>query len=187
MLSGASAAGFAGSRPLAVASIPLGCLQLQQQQQQLQQSQDTAQAILTAHRSAVDSVVHALQQHHQQQQPLTVVATGGTVTTLAALHLGLKEYDSHAVHGSELRRSDVAALAQALQQQQAQERPAWVSDARVETLLPGCCALLALLDVLLGGGGGGGVEQRVTVSDCDLLDGVLVAQLEVAAAAREEG
>lgn len=124
-----------------------------------------AQSILDAHTEQLAHIRSAVVDSHR---PVTVVATGGSVTTLAALKLQLQEYSHEAVHTSLLHRSD---LQQLLLADARAQRPSWLTPARAQTLPAGCAGLLALLDWL-------GVQEEVLVSDCDLLDGV-VAEMVV--------
>lgn len=167
-------AGSAGSNPWAVASIPLGCLSISQAACQSDSNVEptadllqAAKSILDAHKADVERLraeVQALQQ--QQDEALTVIATGGTVTTLSALQLGLKEYVHTAVHMSVLQRSDIEGLMMQLcAAETPQMWPAWLTPARAASLAPGCAGLLVLMEYL-------SVEHFV-VSDCDLLDGVV--------------
>lgn len=171
------------------ASIPLGCLSIAQgssthagsddlapsataqPQQQPQHLLQQAQSIYEAHKAALAPITSKVQRHLQQHQSqIEVVATGGTVTTLAALHLQLPEYLHEAVHFTRLRRHDIE---QALQRwcgvSDCAGWPRWLTAARAATLAPGCAGLLSVMDGL-------GFEEMV-VSDCDLLDGV-VADLQ---------
>jgi exopolyphosphatase/guanosine-5'-triphosphate,3'-diphosphate pyrophosphatase len=157
-----------------VASIPVGCLGVLAAEacggagpwQALQQA---ASAAFATHQQQVDAVMAAAARIQQQEEvnALRVVVTGGTVTTLAALHLRLQQYDHDAVHMCDLQRSSVQELAQALLAGAPHTQPPWLSAKRADSLLPGCATLLALLDAL-----GRGVEA-VLVSDSDLLDGLM--------------
>ncbi|KAF6251503.1 Ppx/GppA phosphatase family-domain-containing protein [Scenedesmus sp. NREL 46B-D3] len=98
------------------------------------------------------------------------VGTGGTITTLAALQLQLPAYEHARVHMSSLSMADVEGLLQQLildegRQRLLQQYP-WLTAARAATLVPGCAGLLAAMRHL--------VVQTLLVSDCDLLDGVML-------------
>ncbi|GLC34435.1 hypothetical protein PLESTB_000729100 [Pleodorina starrii] len=105
---------------------------------------------------------------------VVVVFTGGTVTTLAALHQRLPYYDRARVHGSLLTSYDISAM---MAQLAAPEGSAaalasydWLTEARCRTLAAGCAGLLGVMAAL-------GVDQ-VMVSDADLLDGLLADTLD---------
>lgn len=75
--------------------------------------------------------------------PRTVVGVAGTVTTLAAMQLGLERYDSARVHGSTLSRVDLGRWADRLLAADAAQRRqlAAVSPERAEWLLAGAVVL----------------------------------------------
>lgn len=75
--------------------------------------------------------------------PRTVIGTAGTVTTLAAMALGLEVYDSAAVHGSKLTRTDLARFVDQLLPATPAERKriAAVSPERADFLLAGATIL----------------------------------------------
>lgn len=202
------AAGAADGVPVATASIPLGCLSIQQALLSSTAATVVAAAeasdpasgssvaaaaplmqaagsILDAHAAQLEQVLAVVRgtqaqgggagEGAEQQAPsVTVIATGGTATTLAALQLCLPEYTHAAVHMSVLRKQQIEGLMQQCclltpDQQQQQQRgsgwPVWLTAARAATLPAGCAGLLVLLARL-------GVDE-VLVSDSDLLDGVL--------------
>ncbi|GLI67224.1 hypothetical protein VaNZ11_011161 [Volvox africanus] len=125
--------------------------------------------------AAPSSLVYLLQNCSTEETSMAdVIFTGGTVTTLAALHQQLPYYDRSRVHGSVLTFGDIAALMVHLAD--AEERAAalrtygWLTEARCRTLAAGCAGLLGVMAAL-------GLE-RVAVSDADLLDGLLAEILD---------
>lgn len=180
--------GAAGARPIQTASIPLGCLSIQQAQDSTgilagadgpsavagaasQQLLRAAQGILEAHRAQIYSVRAAFSSLQQGQSHVAVVATGGTVTTVAALHLQLDVYEHDAVHMTELRKDNIQEVMQQFlcDETSRSSWPKWLTESRAATLVSGCAGLLVLMDWL-------GVDSFV-VSDCDLLDGA-VAEMQ---------
>ncbi|KAG2442147.1 hypothetical protein HYH02_009635 [Chlamydomonas schloesseri] len=105
--------------------------------------------------------------------PFLPVFTGGTVTTVAALHLRLLAYERTAVHGCRLTSSDVRQVMTKLAAPggaaAAMAAYGWLTPGRAETLAAGCAGLLGVLSAL-------GVDE-VVVSDSDLLDGLLESVL----------
>ncbi|EFJ48452.1 hypothetical protein VOLCADRAFT_90684 [Volvox carteri f. nagariensis] len=102
-----------------------------------------------------------------------VVFTGGTITTLAALHQQLPYYDRARVHGSVLTSNDIVGLMMRLADVEGQnvslQSYDWLTEARCRTLAAGCAGLLGVMEAL-------GVDD-VVVSDADLLDGLLYEML----------
>ena len=99
--------------------------------------------------------------------PELVIGVAGTVTTLAAIQLGLEAYDSVAVHASTLTRDQLGGFVRTLLPMTAEERRAYahIEPGRADFLLAGC---VVLDRVLLAAG----VEQ-LTVSDRGLRFGLL--------------
>jgi exopolyphosphatase/guanosine-5'-triphosphate,3'-diphosphate pyrophosphatase len=100
----------------------------------------------------------------------SLIGVAGTITTVAALVLGLHEYDSAVVHGSVLSRGDVAAMSERLLDSSAAQIVASgpVEPGRADVIGGGSLVLRAVMERW-------GFE-RVLVSERDILDG-LVADL----------
>ncbi len=101
--------------------------------------------------------------------PFLPIFTGGTVTTVAAMHQRLPEYDRAAVHLSVLHVRDIREVMQRLAapggvEAALREFP-WLTTSRAATLVCGCAGLVGVMEAL-------GVES-MAVSDADLLDGLL--------------
>jgi exopolyphosphatase/pppGpp-phosphohydrolase len=187
-------AGIAGTLPQLTASIPLGCLSVRQAlvqatssrvatAQDYQQLQQAAQGILDAHSSQLAHIRSALATQQQQaaqeqeQQGVcpagVVIATGGTVTTLAALQQQLEQYEHNAVHMSVLHKHQIQQLLQQYLYADAHRmdyQPSWLTAVRGAALSPGCAGLLVLMDWL--------GADKVVVSDSDLLDGAVAELLQ---------
>jgi exopolyphosphatase / guanosine-5'-triphosphate,3'-diphosphate pyrophosphatase len=101
-----------------------------------------------------------------------LVGTAGTVTTLAALDLGLVEYDSQSVQGHRLTRTTVERLLQRLGSLPVAARAALpcLEPGRADLMIPGIAIVTATLDTL-------GLETLV-VSDWGLREGLLADVLE---------
>lgn len=82
-----------------------------------------------------------------EPQPRTVIGVAGTVTTLAALDLGLTAYDAEKVHGSTLSASALEAFVPRWQGLDREERVANVpfSPGRADFLLAGAVILTEVL------------------------------------------
>ena len=95
----------------------------------------------------------------------TLVGTAGTITTVAALLLGLRTYDRSQVHGATFPRADVHALADRLLGMTVAEREALaVPPGRSDVIGAGA---LILDRVLLRSS-----ASELRVSDSDILDGI---------------
>lgn len=98
----------------------------------------------------------------------TLTAIGGTATTLAALHLGLHEYDSRLVTGATISAETMQALADELSQKSVEEIAALpcMPKGRADVLSGGAVLLATLMQQL-------GVTS-LTVSDRDNLEGYAI-------------
>ena len=101
-----------------------------------------------------------------------LVGTAGTVTTLAALDLGLAEYDPRRVQGHPLTRAAVERLLARLGSLPVTARAALpcLEPGRADLMIPGIAIVTATLDAL-------GLETLV-VSDWGLREGLLADVLE---------
>lgn len=104
---------------------------------------------------------------------LRLVGTAGTVTTLAAMQLGLDRYDSHRVHGSVLTRQSVSQLWDRLGAQSIAERLAAypsLEPGRADLVVAGSAiVLIAMLNL--------GVD-RMLVSESGLREGIILTHLD---------
>lgn len=98
-----------------------------------------------------------------------LVGVAGTVTTLAALHLGLEEYDGEAVHATRLPGAAVHDLVERLAGMTTDQRSRLgpLAPGRQDIILGGALILLAVLDRY-------GFPE-VIASEADLLDGLVAA------------
>jgi exopolyphosphatase/guanosine-5'-triphosphate,3'-diphosphate pyrophosphatase len=97
----------------------------------------------------------------------TLVGSAGTVTTLAALDLGLEVYDASRVHGHRLTRVAVQRLSDRLAALGLAERAALpcLEPARADLIVPGSAICLAVLDRL--------AFDSFVVSDRGLREGIV--------------
>jgi exopolyphosphatase / guanosine-5'-triphosphate,3'-diphosphate pyrophosphatase len=94
------------------------------------------------------------------------VGVGGTMTTFAAVEIGLAAYDRDAVHGFALTRAAAEDVYRVLVSEPLADRvhnPGLPRD-RAEVIVGGACALVAMMRRLR--------IDRFVISDADLLDGV---------------
>lgn len=100
------------------------------------------------------------------------VGVAGTVTSLAAINLGLKHYDPKLVHGSELTRDDVAGLYHRLARMSLPEREALpaLPPGRADVIVAGCAILSRVMARWS--------FPAVRVSEKDILDGLALELVE---------
>jgi exopolyphosphatase/guanosine-5'-triphosphate,3'-diphosphate pyrophosphatase len=102
-----------------------------------------------------------------------VVGMGGAVTNLTAVKQELAEYDSEAVQGAVLERSEVERQIELYRERTADERRAiaGLQPKRAEVILAGACIVATVLD-LLG-------QDSLTVSARGLRHGLLAERFGV--------
>ncbi len=100
----------------------------------------------------------------------TVVGLAGTITTVAAVELGLAEWDRDAIHHFRLERDAIEDVFRTLATESLADRKhnPGLEEARADVIVAGVCILVALVRWL-------GVDE-ILVSESDILDG-LVASL----------
>ncbi|MGI8760350.1 MAG: exopolyphosphatase [Jatrophihabitantaceae bacterium] len=101
----------------------------------------------------------------------TLVGVSGTVTTLAAIVLGLEHYDAAAIHGSVLSAEQIGEVTDRLLRMTHSERAALpvMHPGRVDVIGGGALVLRTLVEVIGTG--------EVVVSEHDILDGIVLSLL----------
>jgi exopolyphosphatase/guanosine-5'-triphosphate,3'-diphosphate pyrophosphatase len=125
------------------------------------------------HGEDVDASVEAARELLPALAPEDAIGVAATITTLAALDLGLDEYDRARVHGHVLTRHGARTQVERLAALPLEERrrvPALDSE-RAPVIVAGSAILLAILDAY-------GLES-IRVSERDLLDGAALAAAEL--------
>jgi exopolyphosphatase/guanosine-5'-triphosphate,3'-diphosphate pyrophosphatase len=116
---------------------------------------------------------HAILEERARIKAQHAIGVAGTVTTLAALDLGLEHYDRERVHRHRLTtaaaRTQLAHLA-ALPLQQRRALPA-VEPERAPVIVAGAVILVSILDHF-------GLDE-IEVSERDILDGIALAAAEL--------
>jgi exopolyphosphatase/guanosine-5'-triphosphate,3'-diphosphate pyrophosphatase len=96
-----------------------------------------------------------------------LAGTAGAVTTLAAMHLQLREYDPHKINNLNLTRTQVAALADLMARLPEADRAglAGIEPAKAGVMVAGALIVLTILAVCR--------QDSLVVIDAGLLEGVL--------------
>jgi exopolyphosphatase/guanosine-5'-triphosphate,3'-diphosphate pyrophosphatase len=157
--------------PIASVSRQLGCVRLTERC--LASDPPTCDELAAAKATAggeLDAAVAALGLAGAHRE-LSVVGVAGTVTTLAALELGLATYDAGRIHGTRLSAEAVAALVERLAAMTSAQRARLgpVAPGREDVLVAGAVVLAAALDRL--------GASEVLVSEADVLDGLALSLL----------
>jgi exopolyphosphatase/guanosine-5'-triphosphate,3'-diphosphate pyrophosphatase len=119
-------------------------------------------AVVAEVRSALDEATGDV----PVQDADALVGVAGTITTIAAMVLGLDEYDSAAVHGTHLAAEQIADVARRLAHMTHGERAAVrvIHPGRVDVITAGAIILRTVVERA-------GVSE-VVVSEHDILDGI---------------
>jgi exopolyphosphatase/guanosine-5'-triphosphate,3'-diphosphate pyrophosphatase len=114
----------------------------------------------------VDNALVLVRQAVPVEQARTAIGLAGSVTTVAALALGLPAYDSDRIHLSRIPAADVRAVTDRLLTMTREERAALpvMHPGRVDVIAAGALVLATLVDRL--------DLPEVLVSEADILDGI---------------
>lgn len=121
-------------------------------------------AIAAALRPALEDV--------RRSRPETLVGVGGTVTTLAAVDQSLAVYDPERVHGyclSSGRVKDILERLKGMGLEERKEVPG-LQPERADIIVAGIAIVGAVLDGL--------AVERILVSECDILHGLVLEEVE---------
>jgi exopolyphosphatase/guanosine-5'-triphosphate,3'-diphosphate pyrophosphatase len=102
----------------------------------------------------------------------TVVGLAGTVSTVAAVEIGLATYDRAAIHHFVLTKDAAEDVFRTLVTESRADRihNPGLEEARADVIVGGCCALVAVYRTL-------GLDE-VLVSEADILDGLALSLLD---------
>ncbi|MEI6375298.1 MAG: Ppx/GppA phosphatase family protein [Actinomycetes bacterium] len=144
-------------------SVNVGCVRMTERH--LRSDPPTVEEIQAA-ASDIDRAIDEAAKHVDLDAIASLVGVAGSVTTVAALHLGLAEYDSDAIHASTLPADAVRTLSDELLAMTRQQRAALavMHPGRVDVIGAGALVLRRIVDRT-------GVSS-LTVSETDILDGI---------------
>ncbi|MCX4666711.1 Ppx/GppA family phosphatase [Streptomyces sp. NBC_01381] len=147
----------------AARSVDIGCVRLTERHVR---SDPPAPAELDAVRADIEAALDLAEQTVPIREARTLVGLAGSVTTVAAIALGLDAYDSAAIHHSRISYEQVAEIVGRLAGSTHDERAAIpvMHPGRVDVIVSGALVLLAIMDRTGAG--------EVVVSEHDILDGI---------------
>ncbi|MFB6707088.1 exopolyphosphatase [Streptomyces sp. NPDC056333] len=121
---------------------------------------------ITAIRADIDAALDIAEESVPLTEAATLVGLAGTVTTVAAIALGLQEYDSEAIHHSRISFEQVQEITGRLVTSTHAERAAIpaMHPGRVDVITSGALVLLAVMKRT--------GAREVVVSEHDILDGI---------------
>ncbi|MFF0560681.1 exopolyphosphatase [Streptomyces sp. NPDC004266] len=150
----------------AARSVDIGCVRLTERH--VRHDPPTAEevaAIRADVRAALDLAAEAVPIDTAE----TLVGLAGSVTTVAAIALGLPEYDSEKVHHSRLSAAQVAEVTERLLASTHDERAAIpvIHPGRVDVIIAGALVLREIVERV--------GAREVVVSEHDILDGIALS------------
>lgn len=158
-----------GPHVLAARSVDIGCVRMTERHLAGDPPDDEQVAAAVAD---IDAAVAMAARVVPLQQAQSIVGLAGSVTTVAAIHLGLESYDPAAIHGHVLPADDVRAISDDLLAMTHDQRAAIsvMHPGRVDVIGAGALVLRRILDAT-------GLPS-VVVSEHDILDGIAWSLVE---------
>jgi exopolyphosphatase/guanosine-5'-triphosphate,3'-diphosphate pyrophosphatase len=152
--------------PAASCSVDVGCVRLTERH--LQTDPPTADEIAAAERD-IESVLATVEVAVPVSDARTLVGVAGSVTTVAAIALGLSGYDPQRIHHSRLSRAQARGTTDRLLAMSRAERAAVPSmhPGRVDVIGAGALVLATTMDTW-------GIPEML-VSEHDILDGIALS------------
>jgi exopolyphosphatase/guanosine-5'-triphosphate,3'-diphosphate pyrophosphatase len=144
-------------------SVDVGCVRLTERH--LRDDPPTATQVAAAE-ADIDAALELVRTTVAVEKACTAVGLAGSVTTVAALALGLKAYDAERIHLSRIPAAQVREVSDRLLAMTREERAALpvMHPGRVDVIGAGALVLATLVDRL-------GLPE-VLVSEADILDGI---------------
>ncbi len=146
-------------------SVDVGCVRMSER---FLHSDPPRREEIGAMRDTVDGKLLAALRDLRRRERGLLVGLAGTVTTLAGMKMGLREYDGEAIHGSRLSAAEVRRMFEEMARRDLAQRRAYMGlePGRADVILGGSAVLLAIMEGL-------GAEE-ILVSEKDILDGLII-------------
>ncbi|PKV86145.1 Ppx/GppA phosphatase family protein [Streptomyces sp. TLI_146] len=163
-IGGGSTEFVVGSRHVRAArSVDVGCVRMTERHHP---GDPATPEQIAAIRADVESALDLAERTVPLREPRTLVGLAGSVTTVAAIALDLKAYDSAAIHHSRISYEQVRAVTERLLASTHEERTAIpvLHPGRIDVIAAGALVLLAVMERT-------GADE-VVVSEHDILDGI---------------
>lgn len=128
-------------------SLPIGVVRLSEKHDGRHMTREVYNRILDEAERMIGEFAARQVSDFGRLENLQLLGTSGTVTTLAAVHLGLPKYDRNRVDGTVMRRADVLNVIRSLMEMPYEERRknACIGRDRADMVLSGCAVLEAVV------------------------------------------
>ncbi|MGW0749533.1 Ppx/GppA phosphatase family protein [Streptomyces sp. NPDC002587] len=164
----------------AARSVDVGCVRMTERHLMADASvtDPPTEAQIAAVRADIEAALDLAAETVPLAEARTLVGLAGSVTTVAAIALGLSEYDSAAIHHSRISYDQVREVTGRMLTSTHAERAAIpvMHPGRVDVIGAGALVLLAVMERI--------GASEVVVSEHDILDGIAISAAEEAGAAR---
>ena len=159
-------------RPTGVRSMDVGCVRLTERL--LHHDPPRAEELTDALREVRDALEDAVREVPALAEPARMIGLAGTVTTVAAVEIGLTAYDPARTHHFWLSRHAAEDVYRTLATESRAARLGnpGLEEARVDVIVGGCVVLVALLRFF--------DLEGCMVSESDILDGLAMSLLSPA-------
>lgn len=153
-----------------VRSLELGCVRLTEKH--LTSDPPAPEELSNAIGEVTDELDRVLHAVPSMRRARTVVGLAGTVTTVAAVEIGLAEWDRDVIHHFRLTRAAAEDVFRTLATEALADRVynPGLEAARADVIVGGCCVLVGLFRTL-------GIDELL-VSEADILDGLVFSVAE---------
>jgi exopolyphosphatase/guanosine-5'-triphosphate,3'-diphosphate pyrophosphatase len=155
--------------PTGLVSLDMGCVRITEQY--LESDPPAPEELSNAVAAVRDLVAEVPRVIPGATEAATLVGLAGTVTTVAAVELGIPEYDPEKIHHFVLTRDAAEDVFRTLATETAEQRAfnPGLEPGRVDVIVGGTAVLVGIFRTL-------GFEQ-ILVSESDILDGLVRSQL----------
>ena len=149
-------------------SLPLGVVRLSEKYDGKNMSQEIYTQIRDEAEKTIRSFAEKQTFHADNLNDIQLIGTSGTVTTLAAIHKGLKKYNRNIVDGTVMKRGEVVAVIQSLMNMSHEERQNnnCIGKERADLVLSGCAVLEAIIRAW--------PLENVKIADRGIREGILL-------------
>ena len=149
-------------------SLPLGVVRLSEKYDGKNMSQEIYTQIRDEAEKTIRSFAEKQTFHADNLNDIQLIGTSGTVTTLAAIHKGLKKYNRNIVDGAVMKRGEVVAVIQSLMNMSHEERQNnnCIGKERADLVLSGCAVLEAII--------GAWPLESLKIADRGIREGILL-------------
>ena len=154
--------------PTGLVSLDVGCVRVTEQY--LESDPPAPEELSNAVNMVRDEIADVPRVVPGATDAATLIGLAGTVTTVAAIELGLPEYDAERIHHFRLTRAAAEDVFRTLATESAAERAhnPGLEPGRVDVIVGGAIVLVSVMRVL-------GFEEML-VSESDILDGLVRSQ-----------